>query len=51
MLLFRIKKQTSKNVADTTFKITGTKLFVPVVTLSTQEYMKLLKQFDSKSDI
>ena len=40
-------------VADTaanqelTFTITDTKIFVPVVTLSTQDNVKLLKQFES----
>ena len=29
------------------FKITGTKLYVPVVTLSTQDNIKLLKQLES----
>ena len=39
----------STNVAnkDTTFEITDTKLYVPVVTLSTQDNSKLLQQFNS----
>ena len=32
------------NPADATFKITGTKLYVKVVTLSTQDDNKLLKR-------
>ena len=29
------------------FKVTGTKLYVPIVTLSTQKNIKLLKQLES----
>ena len=36
----QIKRQTK-------IKITGTKLYVPVVTLSTQDHIKLLKQLES----
>ena len=32
------------NLTDATFKITGTKLYVPVVTLSTEDDDKLLEQ-------
>ena len=31
-------------LTDATFKITDTKLYVPVVTLSNQDYNKLLEQ-------
>ena len=30
-------------IADTTFKITNTKLYVPIVTLSTKDNVKLIK--------
>ena len=30
-------------IADTTFKITNTKLYVPIVTLSSKDYVKLIK--------
>ena len=31
------------NIADTTFKITNTKLYVPIVTLSSKDNVKLVK--------
>ena len=31
------------NIADTTFKITNTKLYVPIVTLSSKDKVKLVK--------
>ena len=34
------------NNQNPTFQINDTKLYVPVVTLSTQETIKLLKQYD-----
>ena len=33
-------------IADTTFKITNTKLYVPIVTLSAKGNVKLSKQFN-----
>ena len=38
---------TTTNNQNPTFQINHTKLYVPVVTLSTQENMKLLKQLQS----
>ena len=32
-------------IADTTFKITNTKLYVPIVTLSSKDNAKLVKLF------
>ena len=37
----------SSAIGKTKFKITETKLYVPVVTLSTQDNAKLLQQFKS----
>ena len=37
----------SSAVGKTQFKITGTKLYVSVVTLSTEETVKLLKELES----
>ena len=34
------------NNRETTFKITSTKLYVPVVTLSTKDYVNLAKQLN-----
>ena len=33
-------------IADTTFKITNTKLYVPIVTLSSKENIKLVKRLE-----
>ena len=38
---------TSSAVGETEFEITDTKLYVPVVTLSTEDNVKLLKQLES----
>ena len=35
------------NNQNPSFQITGTKLYIPLVTLSTQENIKLLKQLES----
>ena len=37
----------SSAVEKTEFKITDTKLYVPIVTLSTEDNVKLLKQLES----
>ena len=38
----------SSENGETKFKITDTKLYVPVVTLSTEDYGKLLEQLKSR---
>ena len=40
-----------KNLTNTTFKITDTKLYVTVVTLSIEDDNKLLEQLNTKQDI
>ena len=35
-------------IADTIFKITNTKLYVPIVTLSTKDNVKLSKQLNNE---
>ena len=35
-------------IADTTFKITNTKLYVPIVTLSSKDNVKLLKLLEER---
>ena len=40
-----------KNLTNTTFKITDTKLYVTVVTLSIEDDNKLLEQLKTKQDI